>query len=84
MRENSTKKQVSATQKVINALDEALLNYGTDVVSVDRNEETGMMDINQCHSSWSDVITSKIADSDDIDFEELEKACDERHVGHCW
>lgn len=71
------------TGKVVKAVDEALKNYGTDVVSVDYNEETDMIDINECHSSWSDVIAEAVAYRDNVDLNELVAELDKRGVGHC-
>lgn len=72
------------TWTVIEATREALVCYGSDIVSVDRNELSGMIDINECHHSWSDCIQSNVADADNVNFELLESELNKLHVGHCW
>lgn len=74
----------NATALLLNAVDEALGSYGRDVISVDRNDVTGMFDINQCHGSWSDVISKDVVDFDDVDIPALVAALGERRVGYCF
>lgn len=70
--------------KVLAWLDGALGHYGTDELSVDRNEETGLIDINICTHRYSDTYQSGVAQYDKCDIKELEKELDKRNVGHCW
>lgn len=72
-----------ATEFLITKVDEALRVYGTDIVSVDYNEETQMVDINQCHGAWSDVIFKNVIPVTKLDMRVLLPALGRRSVGYC-
>jgi len=67
---------------VINKVKEALEQYGSDVVDVVWNENTGYIDIMQCHGSWSDVIFADVVPSDNIDKASLEMELNALGVGY--
>lgn len=74
----------NATALLLSAVDEALGTYGRDAISVDLNDITGMFDINQCHGSWSGVVSKDVVNFDDVDVPALAAALDERGVGYCF
>lgn len=72
-------------EKVLKVVDEALTKYGTDVLSVDvNNENYEMIDINLCSRHSSDVYFASVARYHMCDIPELEQELDKRNVGHCW
>jgi len=74
---------INENLKVLSVVDEALQKYGTDVISVDRNDND-MIDVNICTSRASDYYMLSVARYDKCNIKALEKALDERNVGHCW
>jgi hypothetical protein len=74
----------ATNEKVLKACDEALSQYGADMVSVDLNTENGGVDINLCTRHWSDCYKADVARYDRLNVKELEKELDKRNVGHCW
>lgn len=77
-----TKKR-DQTRLLIQKVDEALKQYGTEIISVDYNEFTQNMDINQCHGSWSSVIFANVISAQDVDMKILLPALGKRSVGYC-
>lgn len=75
--------KIEKTRYLIKTLDEVLQRYGNGIVSVDYNEITGKIDINQCHGSWSDVIVSGVISNKEVDMRVLLPALGKRHVGYC-
>lgn len=81
----NTESNVSENAKVLQVVDEALTKYGTNVISVDRDNETGeMIHVNLCFGNSSDIYMANVAHFDKCNLDTLEKELDERHVGHCW
>lgn len=71
------------TDKVLRSVESTIAMYGSDVVSVDKNED-GMLDINLCGLNWSDQYEGSVARFDKCDIKKLERELDKRNVGHCW
>ena len=71
------------TDAVIEKVKIALDMRGKEVISVDYNEETGMIDINECHRNWSDCVFGDIASVDDIDKNRLIRELGKLGVGSC-
>lgn len=69
--------------KVLTVVDEALKQYGINVLSVDLNDDN-MIDINICGQHWSDSFMNNVAHYEKCNIVELEKELDNRNVGHCW
>lgn len=78
------KSNVTPEQLVTNALDECLQMYGTDVLSVDYDELSGMIVINHCTRHDSFCIKDNIVDADLVDLKILRPMIDRRHVGYCF
>lgn len=72
------------TKMLLEKVDTAVEKYGADVVSVDYNELTGMVDVNQCHHNFSDVIFPGVIRAKDVDFAFMVKELNARNVGYCW
>ena len=69
--------------QLLDKVDEALCSYGRDVVSVDYNEITGMIDINICTDRFSDVIFAGVVPYKNVNRTLLIQALDEFGVGYC-
>lgn len=76
---------MNENKKVLSVIDEALKEYGSDILSVDRDSEDGkMIHVNLCGGNWSDAYMLNVAHFNKCNIKELEKELDKRHVGHCW
>ena len=69
--------------QVIKVVDEAMYKHDIDVLSVDYNEETGMIDINECHHAWSAPVVMGITYAKTTDLNYLVHMLDIRGIGHC-
>lgn len=69
-------------QNVLMVVDEALGQYGSDILSVDL--EDGMLSVNIYTERYSDTYMSAVARFDKCNIGELENELDKRNVGHCW
>ena len=81
-RDEDAADKIYATCLLFRKVDEALQRYGTDILSVDLNEETGMYDINLCFGSSSDCYAAGVASQDAVLRAVLINGLDTRHVGY--
>ena len=72
---------LAENQKVLDVVDEALKQYGTDIVSVDM--EDNMIHVNLCSVNWSDAYMRSVARFALCNPLKLVEELDKRNVGHC-
>lgn len=69
-------------EKILTAVDSALKEYDSSVVSVDLNDEN-MIDVDLCGQHWNNTYFSSVARYEKCDILELQKELDKRNVRHC-
>lgn len=74
----------SENEKVLKVVDEALVKYGSDMLSVDLSESDEILSVNIHDRHSSSPFMRSIARFEKCDISELEYELDKRNVGFCW